>query len=464
MTADNPTLPDITAVHRTVEENFPSLWPAVDLGLATAATLLLADNMDPVAVIYVGGPSSSKTTVTDFFSGHPLCYFSDNFTPAAFVSHAANVARGALANVDLLPRIRHKVLVTPELAPIFRGKDTELATRFAVLTRVLDGDGLKTDSGVHGQRGYRGDYLFSWLGCTTPFDAIVWRVMAQLGSRMFFLVMDSDVEVTIEDLVASESAVPYRARLDRVRAALGPFLSALVKEHGGVRGVTWDSNADAPDTKLWIARLASVLAAMRSEPVREGDPEHGRFDYSPAKKEQPRRAYAVLGNLARGHALVHGRRQVTDDDLPLLARVAVSSMPSECGPVFAALVKRGGPMTVAEVQKVLRVRHPETARKVAQDLDRRGVMEYVEVGAGKKSVELRFRPDSQWAWCASDEFRGLLFGASAPITSEGVCVPPVTPYLVQHQKEGEETKKEAGDTHPRKSDRSGLAREAHLAA
>jgi hypothetical protein len=167
-------------------------------------------------VIYVGGPSSSKTTVANMFVGHALTYPSDNFSPAAFVSHAANVARAELANVDLLPRIRYKVLITPELAPIFRGKEDELAKRFAIITRVLDGQGLQTDSGTHGRRGYRGDYLFAWLGCTTPFDAKVWPVMAQLGSRLFFLVMDSR-EVTVEDLVASDDELSYTERLRQCR-------------------------------------------------------------------------------------------------------------------------------------------------------------------------------------------------------------------------------------------------------
>jgi hypothetical protein len=112
---------------------------------------------------------------------HPLVYVTDNFTPASFVSQAANVKTEKLPKVDLLPRIRHKLLVTPELAPIFHGKEADLTRTFAILTRVLDGDGLRTDSGTYGSRGYRGDYLFAWLGCTTPFDAIVWRVMAHCG-------------------------------------------------------------------------------------------------------------------------------------------------------------------------------------------------------------------------------------------------------------------------------------------
>jgi hypothetical protein len=54
--------PDVAAVRAVIEQNFPNLWPAVELGLATAATLLLKDNTNPVAVIYVGGPSSVVPT------------------------------------------------------------------------------------------------------------------------------------------------------------------------------------------------------------------------------------------------------------------------------------------------------------------------------------------------------------------------------------------------------------------
>ena len=132
----NP-LPDLTPLRQTIEMHFPTYWPAVDLGLATCATLLLADNSNPVAVIYVGAPSSGKTTVASMFEGatidvngtpQDLCYRSDNFTTAAFVSHAANVKSSQLSKIDLLPQIKDKVLLTPELAPIFRGKEDDLVS------------------------------------------------------------------------------------------------------------------------------------------------------------------------------------------------------------------------------------------------------------------------------------------------------------------------------------------------
>src|SRR5262252_1817825 len=94
-TAPNTPSPDIAKVRKVIEENFPEHWPAVRVGLATCATLLLADNVNPTALVYVGGPSTGKTTVASMFEGatievngklQPLCYRTDKFTPAAFVS------------------------------------------------------------------------------------------------------------------------------------------------------------------------------------------------------------------------------------------------------------------------------------------------------------------------------------------------------------------------------------------
>lgn len=56
-----------------------------------------------------------------------------------------------------------------------------------ILIRVLDGEGLETNSGVYGKRGYVGDYLFMMLCASTQIRPRVWKVMGNLGSRLFFL-------------------------------------------------------------------------------------------------------------------------------------------------------------------------------------------------------------------------------------------------------------------------------------
>lgn len=404
--------PALQSLKATVQDHFPSLWPAVDLGLATCATLLLQDNVNPVAVIYVGPPSTGKSTVLEMFgdarvSGKVFCYVSDSFTPASFVSQAANVKKEKLAEVDLLPRIQHKVLVTPELAPIFRGKEEELAKTFTVLTRVLDGQGYQCDSGTHGQRGYRGDYVFSWLGGTTPFDKKVWKVMSQLGSRLFFLLMDQEEAITLEALVHPSSSIPYAARLGECRKAVHEFLPILFEHYQGIRGVAWNPQEEDSELREWIGRCAMLLAKTRSAPLCHD---------SPGSEEAPWRAYAVLHNLARGHALVHGRTQLAWEDFPLIAQVTCSTMPFPMGMLFRALAQNPqGKLTRTEVQDLLAVESHNTAQMVMEEIGQSGVIKYFALGQGQASY-LTF--DKEWEWCGLGDYRTIL---SANLSKVGGC-------------------------------------------
>lgn len=394
---------DIARVHDVVNTHFPELWPAVEAGLSTCATLLLSDSANPVALIFVGPPSAGKTTVVSMFegatsNGQDICYRSDKFTTASFVSQAAQVPGQDLDKVDMLPRIKHKVLLTPELSTIFRGKQDELATRFSTITRILDGQGYTTDSGTHGKRGYTGDYLFAWLGATTPFDPMVWKVMAQLGSRMFFLVMDAAAEPTVEDLVSANlQPIGYEEGIRQCRKVIHPFLDTLFALHGGVRGVHWKSEENPSDVLTGIAQCATLLAALRT-PYENG---------TTSQPESPHRANAVLYNLARGHALICGRTQLALEDLATVVQVTLSSIPSRRRAVLPLMAEQGGnPVTVSQVEKAATVtRH--TAEEIMLEMEALGLMNVQREGVGKPTLLVM---NNKWAWCMTEGFRALLLG------------------------------------------------------
>lgn len=391
----------LAEVRETVMKHFPNLWQAVEVGLSTCATLLLADNANPVALIYVGPPSAGKTTVVSLFdgamvNGQALCYRSDKFTPASFVSQSAKATEQALRKVDLLPRIRFKVLLTPELSTIFRGKPDELTERFSTITRVLDGQGLVTDSGTHGQRGYKGDYLFAWLGATTPFDPAVWKVMAQLGSRLFFLVMDAVADPTEEELIrAIKQEVPYEEGRKQCQEAVGRFLEFLFTQNKGVRGVAWEPEKNSHEVSETIARCAMLLARMRTPYNKDVEPQH----------ESPHRANAVLYNLARGHALVCGRTNLSPEDVSITTQVTLSSIPAHRRAVLVAFARNEGqPLTVKLIEVAANVaRH--TAEGIMEEMEWLGLASYDKPGNGKSST-LTLRPE--WTWSMAQEFRSVL--------------------------------------------------------
>ena len=184
-----------------IAANFPAYSRSAEVCASVVAQLLLNDVANPFALALVDVPASGKTITLNFFNVPELVYATDSFTPASFVSHASNVKREDLAKVDLLPRIRWRAMIVRDLAPIFGAKEDDLLRNLGILTRVLDGEGLQTDSGVHGGRGYEGDYLFMLLAGTTPIPPRVFKVMGTLGSRLFFLALHPRIK-THDELIA----------------------------------------------------------------------------------------------------------------------------------------------------------------------------------------------------------------------------------------------------------------------
>jgi hypothetical protein len=157
--------------------------------ISAQCSLLLAQAEGCVALVLEGPASSGKTTALNLLMGQPLrdgklVWVSDSFTPAAFLSHAANRTAEELDKNDLLPHIRHKTFIVPDLAPTFSAREEDLTKNVGVLTRVLDGQGYESDSGTHGHRGPVGDYRFTLLPLPprlAPPHGALWRGWATVS-------------------------------------------------------------------------------------------------------------------------------------------------------------------------------------------------------------------------------------------------------------------------------------------
>jgi hypothetical protein len=382
-----------------VRDCFPEIVDEAITCLSVAASLLLADQQNPVALNFEGPPSSQKTTLIDFFAkAGDKVYRSDKFTPKSFVSHSASVSREKLNEIDLLPRIRHRLMLVPELAPLFGLRNEDLLENFTILTRVFDGDGLTTDSGVHGRRGHTGDYLFAWIGCTTPIEHRVWKTMGKLGSRLLFHEMPDDEEEAEELVEGVTGKLAYPERVARCADAVAAFLDVLWQERGGVRGVCWDRASDPRDVLLRIADYAKVLARLRGTISiwREGSGDDETYNFSTPVIERPRRAMSLLYALARGHAIVHGSDRLSEADLPIVARSALESTPNDRRAVVRILLANEGIATTSAVEEALRCSAP-TARAILETLDKLGVGRFDNPG-----------PPVTAALTLADEFRWLL--------------------------------------------------------
>jgi hypothetical protein len=389
-----------------IAANFPALARPAEVCLSVIAQLLLNDVSNPFALALVDVPSSGKTITLNFFSGiDELTYTSDSFTPAAFVSHASNVKREDLDKVDLLPRIQYRTLIVREMGAMFGANDDDLRKSFGVFTRVLDGEGLETDSGVHGQRGYKGDYVFMMLGGTPPIAPRVFKVMGNFGSRLFFLALHMPDE-SEDSLIDQNRGQDRKQRESDCQAITDGFLRTLWADNPN--GVIWNKADDPEECLRVIARCARLLAALRAPinvwPI--GD-DGEKLTHSIPIIEKPNRINCLLYNLARAHALIYGRRQLANEDLWPVLDLTYDSAPPTRAKVFRKLIEAGGTLTTSDVEKLLCC-SPPTARKEMEALLVLGIVEKTECPGATGRQETHITLDSRFEWFTSDECKALL--------------------------------------------------------
>ncbi len=346
----NKEIVKIEDLQKVITQNFPSVWFETKACLAATATLALKNLNGCPSLVLVGNPSGEKTTILGFFYGHEQTYLTDDFTPKSFVSHSTNVKAEELKNIDLLPKIKDHALISPELAPLFEAPKDKLIENFAILTRVLDGEGLNRDTGTHGHRGYSGDYKFVWLGATTPLRSSVWSVMGKIGNRLFFLNM-KEKNRTNTDYLAMFQGKAYEEKIKECRGAVHYFLDNLFKTNG-IRAIEWNPENDIlflPE----IIKYAKFLSKLRASLMTWRGEERGDFGYNFPIIEEPPRAINALYNFAKGNAIIHGRRFLKAEDLAIVRSVCFASMPHDRFKFLQLLTQHDGRLTTQQIEKEL---------------------------------------------------------------------------------------------------------------
>jgi hypothetical protein len=128
----------IEQVQKVVLQNLPECWAPLEACLSTIGAAMLKDIYHCIRLILVGAPGGRKTTTIGLLGkGDPLKKL-DTFTPASFVSHDASKNEASLKKIDLLPQIRHKIMVIPELSPLFTQRYEDLTKDIGILTAISD--------------------------------------------------------------------------------------------------------------------------------------------------------------------------------------------------------------------------------------------------------------------------------------------------------------------------------------
>jgi hypothetical protein len=363
------------ALQALVAQHYRGLEGALDAMLAVFGSMSLAGRTKPLSLMFETASGYGKTAVVQM--AFPLSnltleryvYRSDRFTPKAFVSHAATVARAKLSAVDLLPRVVNKVLLTKELAPIFRGREEDLKETFSTLISVLDGKGYVSDSGTHGHRGYPGPVLFNWIGATTPLPASTHRLMSQLGTRLLFYEVPA-IAPSDDELLAYAQNDQASAAEQECQQAMNEFLLDFFATHP-IQSVPAESIVFPGDRMRELVQWAQFTAAGRAEVTFERD----GSNWAPVgamPPEGPWKLVNYLKDLARGRALIHGRSEIDACDLGLIGHVAISSIPGYLRPIVRKL-RDAASVDTATAESLCRVSAP-TARNYLKQLELLGIV------------------------------------------------------------------------------------------
>lgn len=163
------------------------------------------------------------------------------------------------------------------------------------------------------------------LAGTPPIPPRVFKIMGNFGSRLFFLSLHTPDED--EELIAQNKGTNRKLKENECKRVTETFLRSLCATNP--EGVEWNKSGDPDDCLRVLARCARLLAAHRGAiNVWHNDEGGEKLSHNVPVIEKPHRINCLLYNLARAHALVRGRRQLTTDDLWPVLDITFDSAPT----------------------------------------------------------------------------------------------------------------------------------------
>src|SRR5690349_1054057 len=101
-----------------VLKHYPEAWIFLEFSLAVKSILNIEGFSFPFMGVILAAPASTKTLTIQLFRKYPGSFYTDSFTPSSLVSHNPALTEEQLQKVDMLPKIKNKLVLTPELSSV----------------------------------------------------------------------------------------------------------------------------------------------------------------------------------------------------------------------------------------------------------------------------------------------------------------------------------------------------------
>lgn len=281
------------------------------------------EKRDPVWLMIVGNPSSNKTTLVDLLEPLNEVFKLDTMTSNPFSSGQREKEKPK----DLLPLLDNKCFIIKEYGTLFGRSDEMVKQLISDLVAIYDGDYAK-HSPTRGTIRYK--VYFSHLGCVTPMSlSSRQKYMSAVGARFLFLRIEPLNEEEKQSSLTKIWTGNIGMSKEEVAKIVCSYCIQLKEKLIRDKEIVFDEKVKQKLNNLAMltARARGIVISDRTSfKTEEGKTNH-HYEVTDIQIEEPFRALKQLKKFTKCLAVVNGNNAVKDEELQLVRRVVLSSMP-----------------------------------------------------------------------------------------------------------------------------------------
>ena len=296
--------------------------------------------------------------------------------------------------------------------------------------------------------------MFTWIGAGVDIPHYIYKFLSTIGFKIYFLRLPR-TEITTDDLADQLlNEKPFGEKINEVEKLLLEYLNwfeicPLSIGLQNLAKIEWDRSEEDRNIIKTIAELAILLAHLRGDVYvsksddfmsfenNEQEKQHQQqyqpkeFIHGIPKIENPSRAVQQLYNLARGHALSHGRNYITIEDIGIVLKVVLSTGIYQTSLNTQSINCSRGELSTSQITTSMRISN-HTAKRTMTEFKGLEFVDIDRVGDNSNSrYKITLKP--KFKWFLTDEFKKLRDGFK-PIDnkeflhkrkSAGTKIPPV---------------------------------------
>ena len=151
-------------------------------------------------------------------------YYTDTHSAKSWITHTTSVKQPEdLEKKSICYQgLKTRYFVLWNGLQYLRSVKTISTAALGIITRLADGQGLASNSGVYGRRAYEGIHMFAWIGAAVDVPDMVYKVLGTLGQKLYFFRLPFDNITT--DNVNENLGSDFNTKFDSIQAALFDYL------------------------------------------------------------------------------------------------------------------------------------------------------------------------------------------------------------------------------------------------